>query len=145
MSADPLQTLAAAKTAAAPSLAAFGAALIYDLHADEEAHKTAIAARIASAGVCIEIGSVTAPTSAETIGGALTPLVGSFEVFAAEKIGGTHTPAGPALWRAIVAALCADRLPGEDNGFSCTGYDALVTERGYVLHVLSFTHPIFVT
>lgn len=142
MSADPIQTLAAAQIAAAPALAAFGAALIYDLHADEETHKTAIAERIASSGVCIEIGSVTAPAQADTIGGVMTPLVGSFEVFAAEKIGGTHTPAGPALWRAVEKAMCNDRN-GRSN-FTFAGYDAIVTERGYVLHVLSFTHPIFV-
>lgn len=142
MSADPIQTLAAAKIASAPALAAFGAAIISDIHGDDEAQKAAIAARIASAGVCIEVGPVTAPSQADTIGGALTPLLGAFEVFAAEKIAGTHSPAGPSLWRAVVAAMCRNQL---DAGFTCTGYDALVTERGYVLHILSFTHPIFAT
>lgn len=138
MSADPIQTRAAELIAAKPSLAAFGASLIYDLHADEEAHKSAIMSRIDTAGACIEIGAVTAPASADTLGAVLTPAVGQFDVFAAEKIGGTHTPSGPDLWRAIVGAICSDHL------FSFTGYDSLTTERGYVLHVLSFTSPIFI-
>lgn len=139
MSADPIQVRAASQIAAVSALAAFGAALVYDLHADEEAHKSAIMARIEAAGVCIEIGAVTAPQSADTIGGALTPAVGQFEVFAAEKIGGTHSPSGPSLWRTICAAICAEPQ------FSFTGYEALTTERGYVLHILSFAHPIFVS
>ena len=139
MSADPVQTLAAAQLTAAPALAAFGEPLIFDLDTDEQVHKETIRARLAATGVCLEIGSVTAPGSADTLGGVLTPLVGSFEIYAAEKVAGTHTPKGPDLWRAIIKALTA-----RNENFACAGYDAFRTEHGYLLHVLTFTHPIFV-
>lgn len=138
ISLSQVQAAAAAKLSAVPSLAAFGAPLLFDLHAEPEAAANAISARIRSAGVCLEVGDVVAPSPASAVGGGLNQLSVEFSVFAAEKTGGTHSPKGKALVNLIVAAICADQLPNE-QGFACTGYDAAVSESGYVLHVIGFS------
>lgn len=133
-----VQAAAAAKLSAVPALAAFGAPILFDLHAEPEAAANAIAARIRATGVCLEIGDAVAPSPASAVGGGLNQLSVEFQLFAAEKTGGTHSPNGKALVNLIVAAICADQLPNE-QGFSCTGYDAAVSESGYVMHVIGFS------
>lgn len=138
ISLSQVQTAAAAKLSAVSTLAAFGAPILFDLHAEPEAAANAISARIRSAGVAIEIGDVVAPAPAFAVGGGLSQLSVEFSIFAAEKTGGAHSPKGKALVNLIIAALCADQLPNE-QGFACTGYDAAVGESGYVLHVIGFS------
>lgn len=138
ISLQQVQSAAAAKLSAVPALAAFGAPILFYLHAEPEAAANAIAARIRTAGVCLEIGDVVAPYPGSLIGGGMNQLAAEFTVFAAEKTGGTHSPNGKALADLIIAAICADQLPNE-QGFACTGYDAAVSESGYVLHVIGFS------
>lgn len=145
MKISAVQSSAAAKLSASPLLATFGEPFLFDLHADERVANEQLDARIVATGGALRVGAVTCPRAEETIGGVFTPLVAEFSVFFVEQIRGTHTPRGIVAVEEIVRALCADRLPGEDNGFTCAGYDSALTERGYILHLVAFTHPVFVS
>ena len=142
---DQVQAAAAAKLSASAALAAFGSPFAFDPHAEEEEQIQLFNARVQSTGAALRVGSITCPRSEETIGGVLTPLTAEGIVFFAEKKGHAHTPRALAAVAEIIRALCADQLPGEDNAFTCAGYDALETKHGHILHLVAFTHPIFVT
>lgn len=144
MKISAVQSSAAAKLSASALLATFGEPFLFDLHADERVANEELDARVVATGGALRIGSVTCPRAEETIGGVLTPLLAEFSVFFVEKIRGTHTPRGIAAVEEIVRAMCAD-LPSQDNAFTCAGYDAALTEGGYILHLVAFTHPVTVS
>lgn len=132
-----VQSAIAGLISANASLAALGTPLQFDIEAADGVTAAAISARLESTGVCIEVGSVTAPRGKRSIHGKITQLTAELEVYAATKIGTSATPKGVLLVETIIAAVCAANSQFAQP-VTCTGYDTAASESGYIFHVIGF-------
>ena len=138
-----VQAFASSQISADTQLAVFGVPLSFSLHDSDETARAAINQRLRTTGVCIEVGSPIAEKSGSTIGQKVCKAMAIVNIYAAEKVGGTHTPKDVSLMESIVAAMLDANAPGVQV-VEFSGNDAYLTEHGYVLHVISFTMPVII-
>lgn len=137
-----VQSDAANRLFASPSLAAFGKARLYSHFTKNEENASEIGKTLREKKVCLEIGLV----EADAVPGAQqrTPVAtAKFEVLAAESVKeeDAHAPTDAVLVLEIIRAMTA-RIDAYDTPPQFTSYRSAVSEQGYVLHVIGFSVPV---
>lgn len=135
-----LQPWAIARLAAVPALAAFGAPLAYSPFADETTARETIAARLRTTGVVLEVGLADAQRTGDRVKRGVAATA-TFEVFVAESISLTHTPADRALVETVATALLRETDPYEPAA-EFESVESAAAESGYILHVLTFSKNV---
>jgi hypothetical protein len=140
MKLSAVQSHHAALIAAEPTLAAFGAPLIFDPGTDDDVQRKAISDRLRATGVCFEIGSVEAEGDSTKPNPRFTVLDANFPVYIAENPKVAHALSGIALVEAVATAL-QKRVSAYEQNARVTSYAAALSEQGYVLHILTLSVP----
>jgi hypothetical protein len=130
-----IQPFIAAQIAADAPLAAFGAVLQFDPAADPKTTADAIAARVLSAGVAIEVDVPGVARVSDPLGA--STLECSFDLFVSESLATAHSPSGLALVDAVIAAV-----RHRTANLRLDGYEHARTAQGTLLHILSFSQAI---
>lgn len=134
MTLSEIQPVIAARIAAVPALAAFGAILIEDPSEDPKVTTDAISARLRATGVCIEVGVPSILNSVNTGSGGTFSRI-SAVVYVAEAPMVAHSPAKLPLVDAVVEALRDQRAT--NRSLELIDYEPVGTEQGYVLHLIT--------
>jgi hypothetical protein len=133
-----------ANNSALAALLANGQPITYSPFTADETARAAIDAALRTYGVCIEVGDVSFTGDPAKPQNRFTTVDAEFDVFVAESIKVAHTPSGLSLVENVARAVEL-RLDARTHSARCTRYDKMLSEHGYVLHILTFTMPAEIT